>query len=257
MECKEFVKSLADPFHCKNCRRTLEEHKSTAAQAESFDFITVVLDRSGSMQSVKEKTIAGFNSYLDDQRSAGKALFTLVQFDDEYEVLFDAVPIETVEHRDGVNYQPRGSTALLDAMGKAIGASAERVSKLESKPKAIIVSVITDGQENASKEFRGEEGRKRIFEMIDEHKKQGWQCFFIGAEPKAIEDAVRHYGFSTSHTAAYDAAAPDEAFTRLSRSNINARAGQTTGFNDSTASSKQKKASRSKTQKPKTNRPRA
>jgi hypothetical protein len=231
MECKEFVKSLADPFHCRNCRRTLQEHESNGAlESDRFDFITVILDRSGSMQQVKNKTIEGFNAYLDEQRSAGKALFTLVQFDDEYEVLYDAAPIDIVEHRTAANYQPRGSTALLDAIGRAVAATSEQVSKLSVKPKCILVSVITDGLENASVEFCGEKGRRQIFQMIEERKKEGWQFFFIGAEPKAIEDAVQEYGFSASHTTSYAVAAPDEAFALLSRANIASRAGLNCGF---------------------------
>jgi hypothetical protein len=66
--------------------------------------------------------------------------------------------------------------------------------------------------------------------MIDERKKEGWQFFFIGAEPKAIENAVRHYGFSESHAAAYNPAAPDQAFSLLSEANVAARAGLKTGF---------------------------
>jgi len=228
MECKQFIKSLADPFHCKACRRSLEAHDQVVAVHSPFDFITVVLDRSGSMQAVKEKTIAGFNSYLADQRLAGEELFTMVQFDDVYEVLYDAVPIASVELRTSVNYRPRGSTALLDAMGRAIATTAEKVEQLPTPLRSVLVSVITDGAENSSKEFCGKKGARRIFAMIEEHRKQGWQFFFIGAEPDAIETAVQ-YGFARSHAATYAADAPDEAFGRLSRSNVKARGGDGSG----------------------------
>jgi hypothetical protein len=140
--------------------------------AGPFDSITVVLDRSGSMQAVKEDH-RRLQLVLNDQRSAGKALFTLVQFDNQYEVLYDAAPIETVKLRMPQNYQLRSSMALLDALAKAVAATAEKVSQLACRPESILVSVVTNGLENASIEFSGERGRKQIFAMIDQRKKRG------------------------------------------------------------------------------------
>ena len=81
--------------------------------------IAFILDRSGSMASVAASAIAGFNAFLRDQQQApGHARFTLVLFDDEYLVPADALPIPEVLPLDATTYLPRGSTALLDAMGR-------------------------------------------------------------------------------------------------------------------------------------------
>lgn len=83
--------------------------------------ILFILDRSGSMDSMHQEAIDGFNAFLKDQAELpGQARLTLVLFDHEYEVAVDAVPVQEVIALDGNTYQPRGSTALLDAIAKGV-----------------------------------------------------------------------------------------------------------------------------------------
>ena len=139
--------------------------------------IVVVLDRSGSMASILESTIQGFNTFLNEQKNAeGEAYITLVQFDDRYEIDYKSLPIkEAQELIAGVTFKPRGSTALLDAIGKTI-------NELETNRDVIFV-IITDGHENASREYKHEAIKK----MIEEREsKGGYKFIYLGANQDAI-----------------------------------------------------------------------
>ncbi len=118
--------------------------------------IAYILDRSGSMQSMVEPAIAGFNRFLDDQRKApGHARLTLVLFDDQYEVPCQSLPIEEVTELDTTTYVPRGTTALLDAIGRTIEELGQRLAATPEpeRPGQVIVAIFTDGLENASLQF--------------------------------------------------------------------------------------------------------
>lgn len=151
--------------------------------------ITFILDRSGSMASVANDTIGGFNKFIEDQQSIScPATFTMVQFDNEYEFLYQAVPIKDVKLLDNKTFVPRGSTALLDAVGRAINETGNRLSvmKEEDRPNKVIFVILTDGQENCSSEFN----HRKIADMISEQRnKYSWQFLFLGANQDAIATA--------------------------------------------------------------------
>ena len=148
--------------------------------------ITVVMDRSGSMNVCQSDAEGGLNHFVDEQKKQpGEALFTLVQFDHEYEFVHRGIPIRTVPHCQLV---PRGNTALLDAVGRAIVETGERLAKMNEadRPALVVVVIITDGQENASKEF----SRTKIKEMIS-HQQAAykWQFTYLGANQDAFAEA--------------------------------------------------------------------
>ena len=125
--------------------------------------ITLVVDRSGSMEQIREDAEGGVNSFISQQaKEPGEALLTLVQFDTEYEFLHTGVPIQNVPRYELV---PRGMTALLDAVGRAINETGERLAKMPQpdRPGLVIFVVMTDGQENSSKEFN----KSQVKEMIE------------------------------------------------------------------------------------------
>jgi len=94
--------------------------------------ITVVLDRSGSMDSLCSEVIGSFNTFVDDQKDVeGEATFTLIQFDDKYEVNYEAMEIKDVPSLNEATYVPRGMTALLDAVGRAIISTGKRLKKMD------------------------------------------------------------------------------------------------------------------------------
>jgi hypothetical protein len=151
-----------------------------------FCDFTVVLDRSGSMHSVASDTVGGFNRFVEDQKAApGRAVLTLVQFDTEYEFVHRAVPVGQVPPLD---FHPRGGTALLDALGRAIVETGERLAAMpeDARPGKIAFVVLTDGQENSSREYT----RERVFEMIRrQNEEYSWQFLFLGANQDAISAA--------------------------------------------------------------------
>ena len=150
---------------------------------------SVILDRTGSMESIREDTIGGFNGFLREQQAQpSPATLTLVQFDsqDPYEVLQKFAPIGQVPPLTPATYVPRASTPLFDAIGRGINDLAARLDAMgaEQRPARIVFVIVTDGQENASQEFTGEKVRA----MLDERRKAGWQFVFLSADEKAIRD---------------------------------------------------------------------
>ena len=124
--------------------------------------LVFILDRSGSMGGLESDTIGGYNSMLSKQKKekTGKVSVTTVLFDDQYELLYNQVPIEKVSPMTEKEYYVRGSTALLDAIGKTVMQVKANQDKKEIKDKVLFV-IITDGMENASREYRVEQVKKQ------------------------------------------------------------------------------------------------
>lgn len=152
--------------------------------------IAFILDRSGSMASVTEAAIAGFNEFLSDQQKAeGQARLTFVLFDNEYLVPLDNIPVQEAVELDTSTYIPRGSTALLDAIGTTIDRLGERISAIPEpdRPGQVIVAILTDGLENSSEKFTWKDISHRILEQTNTYK---WQFLFLGANQDAIATAA-------------------------------------------------------------------
>jgi uncharacterized protein YegL len=148
--------------------------------------ITLVVDRSGSMEQIRDDAEGGVNTFIADQaKEPGEALLTLVQFDTEFEFLHKGVPISQVPKYKLV---PRGGTALLDAVGRAINETGERLSKMaeQDRPGLVIFVVMTDGEENSSKEF----SKAQIKDMIERQQETyKWHFNFLGANQDAFAEA--------------------------------------------------------------------
>jgi len=166
--------------------------KKTKKQEETE--IIIVLDRSGSMSSIGQATVDGFNEFLLEQKGAkGKAFVTLVQFDDRYQVDYKNVPVKNVEdliYRE--TFLPRGMTALHDAIGKTI-------LDVDTKRDVVFV-IITDGHENASKEFNNE----KVLELINGKTTEGWNFIYLGANQDAIK-AGQNIGIKAGNSLTYGA----------------------------------------------------
>lgn len=149
----------------------------------------MVLDRSGSMASVADDTIGGVNTFLEEQRNApGAATFTLHQFDDIFETPIPASDIKKAKNLTRKTFVPRGSTALLDAIGKAIVDTGSRLGSAQEsdRPANVVFVIVTDGHENASREYT----QAKINEMIEHQKNTySWQFVFLGANQDAIAAA--------------------------------------------------------------------
>lgn len=186
---------------------------------DDFTDITIVLDRSGSMAAVADDTIGGFNQFLLDQKRApGSGVLTLVQFDNEYEFVHTARPLADVPPLSPATFIPRGATALLDAIGRAIGETHERIAKMDEseRPGTVIVVILTDGHENASRESTIDTVFARITEQ---QEKRGWKFIFLGANQDAIKSAAQlgiHRGTSLSY--AHTPGGSRHAFASTSKS---------------------------------------
>jgi hypothetical protein len=145
--------------------------------SEGLAEIVIVLDQSGSMHSIADDTIGGFNSFLKEQKEApGQANLTLAQFDSNYKIVHDRVPVQDVPDLD---FKAGTMTAMYDAIGRTIISTEQNIEGMEEKPDVVLFVVITDGMDNASREF----GKSAIKEMIDEREKQdGWRFIFLGAD---------------------------------------------------------------------------
>ena len=146
-----------------------------------YSDITVVLDRSGSMACLVDEVIGAFNTFVDEQQQvAGQASFSLVQFDDRYEVYLDAVDLAKVGRLDRTTYVPRGMTALYDAVGRAIVATGTRLAALDEaeRPDKVVFLIQTDGEENASHEYDAATLQAMIRHQQD---KYAWEFVFLGA----------------------------------------------------------------------------
>lgn len=188
--------------------------------------ITIILDRSGSMQSVASDTIGGFNRFLDDQRKApGTASITLHQFDDRFETPIKAHDVKSAPPLTGSTFVPRGSTALLDAIGRSIVDTGARMETAGNNcAEKVVVVIITDGHENASHEY----DRAKVFEMIKhQQEKYAWEFVFLGANQDAIKTAAG-FGVSPSNAMTYaaNAVGTTEAFHATSKNLVSMRCGK-------------------------------
>jgi hypothetical protein len=174
--------------------------------------ITMVIDRSGSMSSIRSDAEGGINTFIDQQKQGvGEALLTLVQFDTEYEFIHCGVAIGVVPRFELI---PRGSTALLDAVGRAINETGARLAAMpeSERPGLVAFVIVTDGLENSSREFT----RERIRQMI-EHQQSvyQWQFTFLAANQDAFAEGDR-LGIARSGVAGFSAGNVHHAYSSLS-----------------------------------------
>jgi uncharacterized protein YegL len=164
--------------------------------------IVFVLDRSGSMSSIKSEAIGGFNGFVEAQKKApGAARLSLVLFDHEYQLAYDAVPLGEVQPLDASTYVPRGTTALLDAVGRAIDDTGNRLASTPEaeRPGLVMVCILTDGHENASQDYT----RERVKAMT-QHQQQvyNWEFRYLGANQDAFAEASK-LGVQQQHAASF------------------------------------------------------
>lgn len=163
-----------------------------------------ILDMSGSMSSLRDDTIGGYNTLIEEQKKQeGEAFVTTVVFDDRYIVLHDRTPLKDVKPMTEKEYCPLGMTAMLDAVGKTIISVGQKLAALpeEERPGKVMVTIITDGYENSSKEYTW----KQVQSMIKEQReKYNWIFSFIGANidvAKVTSDLGIDARLSKSYTA--------------------------------------------------------
>lgn len=166
--------------------------------------LVFILDRSGSMSGLESDTIGGYNAMLEKQKKeSGEAVITTVLFDDKYELLHDRINLRGIEPITDKEYFVRGSTALLDAVGKTINkiGNVQKHTAEDERAEHVMFVITTDGMENASREFSYE----KVRQMIKRQKsKYGWEFIFLGANFDAIATAER-FGISKDRATNYNA----------------------------------------------------
>ena len=166
--------------------------------------IVFILDRSGSMAGLESDTIGGFNSMIEKQQKEleGNALVSTILFDHESIVLHDRVPIAEVKPLTEKDYEVRGTTALLDAIGDAVKhiRNIHKYARAEDRPQKTLFVITTDGMENASEKF----SYRDIKELVGKQKELGWEFIFLGANIDAIEVAG-HLGIDARRAVNYHA----------------------------------------------------
>ncbi|MBE6942303.1 MAG: VWA domain-containing protein [Ruminococcaceae bacterium] len=166
--------------------------------------LVFILDRSGSMSGLEDDTIGGFNAMIEKQKKEpGEALVSTVLFDNAREVIHDRINLQDIQPMTRKEYYVRGSTALLDAVGKAIHhiGNVHKYARDEDRPEKTLFVITTDGMENASREYSYE----RLKAMIERQKdKYGWEFLFLGANIDAAKEAAR-FGIRPECAANYHA----------------------------------------------------
>jgi len=145
--------------------------------------ITMVIARSGSMQSIQSDAEGGINFFIEQQKQEpGEANVTLVQFDTDYEFVHSGIPIKQVP---AFKLVPRGATALLDAVGRAINETGARLASVDEsqRPGLVVFVIVTDGEENSSREFTREQIRTMVEHQQSAYK---WQFTFLAANQDAF-----------------------------------------------------------------------
>ena len=156
-----------------------------------------LLDRSGSMETCREDTITGFNSFVESQKQFGGTM-TLCLFDDKFETVYDKTPIDEVPVLTEDTFVPRGGTALLDAMGQVL--------KMNLSDDAMVI-ILTDGEENSSRTYTS----AHVKDLVD---LKPWKFVYLGANQDAVLAATK-LGIKTSLE--YDPARTPEVFRGLSQ----------------------------------------
>ena len=178
---------------CKACKTKIKEKEATFCpfcgeplkKVLTTD-ISIILDRSGSMDSIKEATIAGFNKFLKEQKEVPyPATISLYQFDDVYDVVYESIDLNEAPYLDEETFVPRNMTALYDAIGKTINRRNGIIKNNKNPPDNVLICIITDGEENASREFN----RNKIYDMIKKYRDElNWQFSFVGVGIDAYKE---------------------------------------------------------------------
>ena len=157
---------------------------------ENYLKIIFVIDESGSMQGTESDVTGGFNNFIEQQKTEhqGKITVSLYKFNSYWSRILNDLPIEEIRPLTNGDYTPGGLTALYDTIGNAITdiENQAKYTKREHKASMVMMVIITDGQENASREYDS----RKVKEMIQElEKSKNWQFIYLGADLNNFADA--------------------------------------------------------------------
>lgn len=152
-------------------------------------YMVFVFDQSGSMSTIRHEAVANYNNFLDEQKKIAQAAhFRLILFNTTVHTQYQGDLADAPHLQAGYAYRPDGWTALYDAMADAIDETGGALAALpeSERPAKVIVATMTDGQENSSVKYPGEEGRRQLAAKIKhQQEKYGWEFVFLGANVDA------------------------------------------------------------------------
>jgi len=157
---------------------------------DDLSLIAVILDRSGSMGSLRAATINNFNQFIETQKAVpGEAHFYFCQFNTEIQVANQFSNLSQMTDLGFSDYVPAGGTALLDAVGQTIDAIGKRLAEMDEaeRPAKVIVGILTDGRENASRQYNKETVAGMIKHQQEAYK---WEFLFMGANIDSFAEAA-------------------------------------------------------------------
>lgn len=165
------------------------EQKNETKQTKTQIFNVIILDKSGSMESIRQAAIDGFNETLSGIKKAQEKFadtqehfVTLLTFCNcEKKYVFDKVPVTDARKLTMADYEPCCCTPLYDAMGFTLTAMRNHVKDIEDS--VVVVTIITDGLENASKEYTG----SAVKQLVEKLKGEGWTFTYMGANQDSVE----------------------------------------------------------------------
>jgi hypothetical protein len=162
--------------------------------------IICILDQSGSMSTIISDSIGGFNTFLRKQKELkDEATITVALFDDKYNLLYDNIDIKKAEELTSEIWIPRGMTALYDAIGKTINNVRSTHTRLgNEKPSKVLVCIVTDGEENHSREYKLDD----IKTLIKKCEKDDWNFIYLAANQDAFS-VGQSFGVSAGNTFTY------------------------------------------------------
>lgn len=198
----------------------------------NYTHIAAVVDRSGSMMRCANDMIGGLDSFFAEQAKLdGTCLVDYAQFDDDYELVFENKPVDTAR----ATLQPRGLTALLDAVGKTVTTLGEKLAGMDedSRPGKVLVVIVTDGVENASTDWTYDSVKELIERQTDEYQ---WDFVFLGANIDAPEVGAK-FGIQYDKAMTFNTGKAGQTMSSLSTYTTSYRGGKDAKFTEDDRSS--------------------
>ncbi len=194
---------------------------------QDYTHIAVVVDRSGSMSGIRADMIGGLDEFFKSQAGLpGKCLVDYAQFDTEYELVFEDTDVSEAK----AQLDPRGGTALLDAIGITTANLGKKLADLpeDSRPGKVLVVVVTDGHENSSREYKKADIKKLVEKQESDFS---WNFVFLGANMDAMDEGMQ-MGVTRGSTLTYDPNNIPVAMASVSAYATNYRSNGSAAFSD-------------------------
>lgn len=195
---------------------------------KGYTHIAILLDSSGSMGSIKTDIVGGFNTFIDEQKKLdSETTVTLVQFDSDYRSIYDTIDLKEIKELTISDYTTGGLTALNDSLATLINATGKQLAALpeEERPEKVLLVAITDGYENASKEYSTSQVKDMIKHQEDIYN---WSVAYIGANQDSFAEAKTR-GMSAALNFTADSKGIDTMYKSLSRSTVSYRSDNSIG----------------------------